>query len=94
MTEFDQLRIPRNLKIKMKLAFFYVVDLMVVGGIFFLSFYANEYLFHLPQSNYMMLQGINIVFGIYLCMGASNTNMKNYQVIMRIFLCDKNKYIS
>lgn len=65
MENYNNLRIPRNIKAQIKLYMFFFVDIMIVVGFVLLGYYAQQIVqFTAPVFGLMM--ATNLIFGIYL----------------------------
>lgn len=94
MGNYNNLRIPRNIKAQIKLYMFFFVDIMIVVGFVLLGYYAQQIVkFTAPVFGLMM--ATNLIFGIYLCMKpAACPDKRNFQVILQLLVMDTRKYIT
>lgn len=94
MNNYSNLRIPRDIKAQVKLSIFYLIDIMIIGGLFVLcqSFQQSA---QFTLGNYIFLQVVTLSFGLFLCAKpASCPEKRNFQVILQLFMSDKRKYVS
>lgn len=94
MGKYSQMTIPRNLRAKIKLAMFYMVDVFVVLGMALVGYYENIYLFRFPLKQYVALMVFHVVLGIFFCLRPKDSpDKKMFQVIIQLFARDKESYV-
>ncbi|WP_317913199.1 DUF5592 family protein [Carnobacterium maltaromaticum] len=94
MGNYNNLRIPRNIKAQIKLYLFFFVDIMIVAGFLLLGYYAQQ-IFQFTAPVFGVLMVTNLIFGIYLCMKpAACPDKRNFQVILQLLAMDTRKYIT
>lgn len=94
MGKYGQMKIPRNLRIKIKLAVFYLVDIFIVAGMALLCYYENLYLLKFPLKEYALLMVLHIILGIFFCLRTKDSpDKKMIQVLIQMFARDKEKYV-
>lgn len=94
MGNYNNLRIPRNIKAQIKLYLFFFVDIMIVAGFMLLGYYAQQ-IFQFTAPVFGVLMVTNLIFGIYLCMKpAACPDKRNFQVILQLLAMDTRRYIT
>lgn len=94
MGKYSQMTIPQNLRVKIKLAVFYMVDIFVVAGMALLCYYENLYILRFPFKEYVLLMILHVVLGIFFCLRPNDSpDKKMFQVLVQMFARDKEKYV-
>lgn len=94
MGNYNDLKIPRNIKAQIKLYLFFFVDIMVVAGLLLGGWYMQG-LLNFTAVNFILFQLANLIFGIFLCMKpAACPDKRNSQVILQLLFMDKRKYLA
>lgn len=94
MGVYRNMLIPKTLNAAIKLAWFYLVDLLIVLGFFFFGYYVQQ-MFVFPPKTFLMLQGTNILFGIFLCLPSKHKpKTRTIQIIIQAILKDRKRYLS
>ncbi|MGG5319207.1 DUF5592 family protein [Enterococcus sp. AZ072] len=94
MGVYGNMLIPKTLNAAIKLAWFYLVDLLIVGGCIVVGYYIQELLVF-PPKTFLMLQVTNILFGIFLCLPTKHKpKTRTIQIIIQAILKDRKRYLS
>jgi len=83
---------PKNTKQEIKLFAFYLLDIGIVAAMLMIAVYVNKVL---PLTGWMQIfyYLISVIFGVFLCVKTpSHPTERNFQILLRIFRMDRNKY--
>lgn len=85
-------RNPKNIKQEVKLFFFYLMDIGIVAGCVFFSFYIAK-LIPISESMKILLYIQSFCFGVWLCVRTpAHPQERNLAMIFHLLKMDRNSY--
>lgn len=95
MGHYRNMRTITSIRARIKLAVFYLMDIVSLFGTYFVGDYLQNKLFQFSFPIYLLFQVTNLLLCFYLCLPSlNNPNRNNFSVLVLFVTRDKRKYLS
>lgn len=93
MNKYHNMTILKSVKQQIKVAMFYLLDIIIIGGFAYGLFLLQNYM-KLPAVHFILLEIVSVLFGIFLCIKpASGGGSRNLFIAYKLLTMDRNTYV-
>lgn len=94
MDHYHNMRTITNIRARIKLAVFYLMDIACLAGTYFIGDYLQKF-FQFSFPIYVLFQATNLLLCLYFCLPSlNNPNRNNFSILLLYLTRDRRKYLS